>query len=127
MCLDKVTDRELTREQKFGVGYKVFRNDNNKLTSLFMRGVGKNIKQVPINRWIHERAFNPYGTNVKLSYPSGFHIFKNRNDAISYYHLSGPIIIKKIKYRNAHTLGLTSFHRDTVVAKEMLVLDRRYQ
>jgi len=134
MCLDFLSEFEIKSDE----GYKMFLNRKRKLYGVFW--AGNTEKEYPTNIWLKEKDYrNPCfwklkSTNEKeieispfTKYKPGFHIFINKNDAEKFFESQIPCrsnyFIKKVKFRNIVAKGIQESLFQTVVAKEMMVLD----
>ncbi len=125
MCLEKII-KSYKRKQS-GVGWKIFRynSDTKKIRSLH-KG---NEHCIPTDRFINEgkyRSIFNFGSDIRISrdetYPYGFHIFMNKQDAI----LNGGDVdyrtVRKVKYKGGHTKGIDLlYEKPTIVATEICV------
>jgi len=120
MCLLKVVRPLLDHEEQSGIGYKVFRKSlQGRLISL-LREFGT-VRQEGV--WLKSSDETIRSIRGDL-YPSGFHIYKKREDAEKLAKKAIRIenVIRKVSYRKAHTLGLDVRNSaETVIAKEMLI------
>ncbi len=128
MCLESIT-KSYKRKQS-GVGWKLFTYDSkkNKIGCLY-RG---NEDEFPVNRFVHERKYREgfLHANVEIetsqdnitNYPFGFHIFINKQDAISEHMGVNSIIVRRVEYRKGHTKGIDkTTEKLTIVATEICV------
>lgn len=120
MCLDTIDQRNLDEE---GFGYKVLVRPIAALDQF--RGLYQSKGGLMIHdKWYlaFERRLN-YVDGARRPYTSGFHIFKQRRDAVKYskYFLHNGTEVYRVAYRHGHTLG-TQDGMTCIVAKEMKIL-----
>jgi len=125
MCLTTLNKPEKAE----GFGWKVFSKHNGKLYSTFCKSFEEYKKPRVVGEWLKADKVE-MGNGVK--YLSGWHIFKNEDDAILVGHFSTGVI-KRVEYREARhegtvmwwgTYSLTDcIVADCIVADEMKILD----
>ena len=121
MCLNVVTANNL---KKTGVGYKVFHVSK----AGNLRGEHFGSKHRLLRRWLSEIWYRPrtfHKTRMISAdrsgqeYPQGWHIYTNKKEALDYANWTYEIV-KKVRYRDAHTEG-TQFGREIIVADEIYI------
>lgn len=122
MCLNTITETGLN---KSGYGWKVFMVRNGKLYGdIFFTNKPKRL-----NRWL--KAIRVRIKVFLNEYPSGFHIFIEKNTALSWQRgtVGDNNVIRRVKYRKAHTTGTQSgscfLGGNTIVADEILICPSR--
>ena len=105
MCLDSI---EVTKPTPEGVGYKVFDKGGHLLRGEIIMGVRKT------RTWLV--AQSPFGS--PFGYPLGFHIFTDLEIAKRWAF--GNEVVRKVKYRKAHTRGFQG-GRAVIVANEIYI------
>lgn len=119
MCLSTVTKKIGNSKLSKGVGYKIFDRSCNSLppSGEYYTPDRYCAYGYPIGKWI-----NADGNNIMADdghfYPSGFHIFTSLKSAVKYLAGETYLEIRKVQYRDAHTLGTQSNGR-CIVAKEI--------
>jgi len=127
MCLTKITSLEKKNfpPKKYGVGYKVVVISSNykKFQFLWFR------KEKPFNKWIvcYKRPTTKITADDGKQYPAGFHIFKEKKDAIRYLepYIDNDIVVK-VYYRRVVAEGYQE-DKGCVVAKKMYVVHNENQ
>ena len=111
MCLDKISS---TKPAPEGIGYKIFRKRGRFL------GSEQTAELKKTKTWL--AAHQPLGWGSRAGYTCGFHIFVGlfaaRRRAIE------PVeVVRKVKYRKAHTQGLQEWLTDinVIVAQEIFI------
>ena len=111
MCLNKVTSLEQGGE---GVGWKVFGRMAGKLCSPF-QGHGTYVT----GEWLSDPVIgNIFMRQTTKKYPTGFHLFTTRGDALA-WGCSGWTV-RQVKYRNQVACG-TQGGFPVVVAREIRI------
>ena len=110
MCLDNISPTKPVPE---GIGYKVFIKHGRFLEGEFSQGSRKT------KTWLI--AEKPVWWSSS-SYPWGFHIFPTPGEARMWANGVGAIV-RKVKYRKAHTQGLQEWLTDidVIVAQEIYI------
>ena len=117
MCLDKITSTSPTPS---GVGYKVFLKRGRQFYQVY-HGPRESLPRLT-KKWLNEKDFG-YGYKLiseYISYRAGWHIFTTLKDAII-WRPDLRRTVRKVKYRNAHTLGRQT-NLDVIVAKEIYII-----
>ena len=125
MCMDKVSKKKPAPE---GYGYKVFALTDGRLYGELARRE----KIRPVGTWLKSRNYAVSKTEeggvspIKGKYPTGWHIFKSLTGAEDWAYNPGfeYIVIKRVRYRQAHTEGTIGDYK-VVVAKEIFILPNR--
>ena len=111
MCLDKISATSPAPE---GIGYKVFTKHGRFLGGEYTQGSRKTktwlIAETPA-WWPSSR------------YPCGFHLFPTPGVARLWGNGEVGAIVRKVKYRKAHTQGLQGWRTkiDVIVAQEIYI------
>lgn len=110
MCLHIVHRKK--NLPKWGIGYKVFTSK--------MRGIFYGSEPYKISSTYNDKHVQ----RISSLYESGYHIFKNLNDATTW--ASCMDIVVKVRYSNLTAIGVQGEykHRLTVVAKTMTLLEK---
>lgn len=125
MCLDTSVPTATLEE---GVGYKCFRNYQNKLVTM--------LQYIPVERgaWVtNPRPNEQIGFDFRTRYRSGFHILTEVEEAYLYlaheygfkrcpWRVSSSVFeIFPVRYKNAHTRG-AQYDYKVVVADDIYIL-----
>lgn len=113
MCLSKITNRHKKDE---GIGYKVFYKSHGKLYSELQN---TNIAS-PINKWVKSTP-KAIATSMGEHYIAGFHIFRTRKNASSWFLCGMEYELRRVEYRKIIVSGKQS-ELSVIVAKEIKII-----
>jgi len=120
MCMETVSR---VRPKPEGIGYKAFDVRNGELYGELARGD----KVRPVKEWLKARNYSVsklsryWLSRIKGKYPTGWHIYKSRRGIENWMQGENSYMIKKVRYRRAHTKGTTNGY-GVVVAKEIYII-----
>ena len=128
MCMETVSR---VRPKPEGIGYKAFDVRNGELYGELARGD----KVRPVKEWLKARNYSVSKLSrrwlgqIRGKYPTGWHIYKSRRGIENWmqgensHWMQGEYsyMIKKVRYRRAHTKGTTNGY-GVVVAKEIYII-----
>ena len=123
MCLDTVSER---KPKSTGIGYKAFKySPDGGLVGEFASK--ENVR--PVGEWLKAKDYSPNDEergmmgHIRGEYKPGWHIYKTLDGIRDWMGgLFGEFfIIKKVKYRKAHTQGVASSNRRGIVADEIFI------
>ena len=113
MCLDKI-DKRVNDPDKVYDGWKVFSvRDDDKLVPVII-STNKSFSE---NEWNIDDCTETLTTDDYVEeYKTGFHVFAERDDAISWRE--GTEVVRKVKVRNVQTIGKQLIHNSTSEKKQ---------
>ncbi len=98
-----------------GVGYKVFQKKGR-----FLHPEMFNVaKRLPTRKWLYAKDYRDRAV-FDLYYPHDWHIFSTLGGAKNWLCFDNEGVIRKVKYRKAHTKGDQTEHI-CVVAEEIYI------